>query len=660
MIAPHPVTTFHCSIFLGSKLVLLLALLTSMAKVSAADTIDLVKDNKPQAVIILSDHIDDSSLKAVESFVKTVEQSTSARLPILKESERASLAQNIARIYVGETRESAKAGVALSDLPEEGYRILSRDNSIFILGRPGVNRSSSTKPKPTSQPTLWALNSILEQQLGVRWLWPGSLGTYVPKHVLLSVPAGDTVYQPKLMIRSLWLPDAYLKKDATDPTERRLQKESIDWVENHQVGRRGDVKFGHAFGDWWAKYGATHPDYFGETPPGFKQPYPRAERVKLRLSNPAVIEQIAQEYIAAGKPPFWNVCPNDGSYFDVSAETREWDIPKNQSVNDIWKSKANLTARYVKFWNLLYERLHQINPDVILCTYAYSAYKTPPPAERPLTAKMAIALVHSYNDYEAWEAWSKNGSMLFLRPNWWHYGANAPNLPLTEVADFIRFAWGHGMHGIMMDSIIGYWGTLGPSYYLVARLMTRPDLSKDDIVWEYTSAFGDASPQIAEYLRYWEKISLDYNYMSDDGRFKQLMKNGTIGTGITRASRQALPFLYSDEVLRPAYKILEEAQLAVKNAQPEFRQRVQFLKDGLDEMKATRDLVASSEAAKRNPNAQTVEKYERQSAVVEEIRSRLTPDHTIWNYSVSMDEDTRQIYFKPRIKKPTHEETDEI
>jgi hypothetical protein len=110
---------------------------------------------------------------------------------------------------------------------------------------------------------------------------------------------------------------------------------------------------GHGFSHWWKKYGLDHPEFFVETPP-------RDLSIKPRFSNPVVIEQVAKEYEEAGAPRYWNVGEQDGFKFDVSDIARSWDLPPNQAVDDIRDGKVNLTPRYVKIWNLIYERLKQI------------------------------------------------------------------------------------------------------------------------------------------------------------------------------------------------------------------------------------------------------------------------------------------------------------
>jgi len=373
-----------------------------------------------------------------------------------------------------------------------------------------------------------------------------------------------------------------------------------------------------------------------------------------------VRDQIAKEYQEAGAPEYWNVCPNDGGGFDLSEATRAWDIPANQPLEAIWKAKANLTARYVMFWNLLHEKLKAINPDVKLATYAYGTYKTPPPAERPLKARAALGIVCGFYDYDLWKGWAaQEGTQeIFLRPNWGHIGANAPYLPLKGMAEFLKFAWENKMRGFDLDSLVGFWSTQGTSYYLWARLATRPDLTAEQILDEYTSAFGQGAGKIHDYFDYWQKLTKEYaypeSYASAGGageersKFAQLVKEGKTEVNFVRGPRYALPYLYTDDVLAPAYRLLDEADAAIGDSDPEATERVAFLRDGLKELAATRDVIALARSIKRSSPKAMLEEFYRKSSDLEKLREELAPRHVIWGYKITSYEDRYRVPMRPR------------
>lgn len=617
-----------------------------------APSIPLVQDGRAVSAIVLPEKCPEYLREIAEYFTGIVERSTGAAIPVISESGESALEPGVTRLFLGDTKHAAEAGLSSKALPEEGYRLLVHPGEIFILGRDERQKKGADAH---SRPTQWALNRLLEEGLHVRWLWPGRLGTHVPTARSFTAAEADVTCQPSLSIRRLRLNPGVWPLSADPVLDATLRKEAAEWAENHQSGRREGPVFGHAFEHWWKKYGRDHPDYFAETPTDESQP--SADRVKLRLANPVVLDRIAEEYKAAGAPRYWNVCPNDGYGFDLSAKTRAWDIPPDLDPQKIWKGTANLTPRFVKFWNLLSGRLQQINPDVILCTYAYASYRNPPPPERPLTAPSALMVVCGYHDFQMWKEWSNQPGVrsVFLRPNWGHLAAHAPHLPLRETHQFLEFCWKNKMEGFDNDALIGFWATQGSLYYLWARMMTRPDLSLDAILNEYTSAFGVAAPLIRQYLDYWQKVTWEiaivdpYAYetsSSAKGRFAELLKEGKTETNFVRGSRRALPYLYGDDVIEPAEALLDQALAKLGGKDTEARDRVLFLKSGLDELRMSRDLHAlAAKINKRSP--EDLQKLQEASDAVVRFREQLAPTHAVWGNRATSYEDHYKVQVRP-------------
>lgn len=618
----------------------------------AEEAIPLVREGKATGVIVVAEQVNPLVEEAARVFAKTVESSTGAAIPIISEREASGLGREVTRLYLGACQENAALGLDPNTLPPETYKRVARGNTIHLVGSERVASRVNEEGRPlgwVSRPTLWALNRILEDQLQVRWLWPGELGTVIPKHSSLVVKPGEVEYQPKLLLRSLRI--AATRSLALDrEQDERLRGEASLWAENHGVGKRGNIRFGHAFGDWWMKYSALHPDYFADLG-NKKQPYLKPSSVKLRLSNPKVIEQIAEEYIAAGKPQYYNVCPNDGSGFDIHPDTLAWDIPRNQSKKAIITARGELTARYVMFWNLLYKRLVEINPDVILTTYAYSSYRNPPPPERPLTARAILGIVPDYDSYDLWRGWAKHAEGLFLRPNWWHFGADAPYLPLKETYDYIRFASDNGMMGIDMDSVLGYWGTQSPAYYMVARQMNRPELTLEQILDEYASGFGKGAPKIREYIDYWQKLTSDYDYTKREtdpnNKYHALLKENKVPRSLLSGAKYVLPYLYTDEVIAPSERLLDEAETLIGTEDKVALARVVFLRKGLVSLRATREQIARGDRLKAKQTEQLVKDFREGSEKLDRIRSELTRDHVLWDGATARHENAYKVLIRP-------------
>ena len=580
---------------------------------SAHADLTLVENGQARGAIIVAPDASPIAREAAQDLQFYIRKSTGAELSILAPDAEATLPAAFARVYVGPSQAAERAGIRAQALEDEQYRVVTRGNALFLLGSDRDYGTHSVSVVNRSPGTIWSVNSVLDRFLGVRWLWPGEVGTFVPKHQNLRVPDLDFIGRPGSLQREL--PMRWPKREANDggvagdgyryllsaSEQEKLVAESLDWGERHQLGQRRAFNTTHGFGDWWRKYGATHPDYFAQTPPGIVQPYPEPERVKLRIGNPAVAAQIVQEWKDAGAPDIWRVAPNDSAAFDISAESRALDVPANQDIDAIWNGTANLTARYLGFWNGLLAEMKKTNPNVNLVTYVYGAYREPPPAGMKVSPGIVAGFVNTFDAYAEWDAWSAAGMSLILRPNWWHQGVDAPHIPLHNQGNYFRNAQNKGMVGFRFDQLYGFWGTQGASYYMIARLAERPDLSVDEVLDEYTSGFGSAAPAIKEYLNYWEDYTNAAAYPNlvggakthePPGLYDELQKLVGFTYHPLAGSWLVMPYLYPDAVITRGLKHLDDADVLARDDAPEIRARIQFLRDGLISLRATRDQVA--------------------------------------------------------------------
>lgn len=101
-------------------------------------------------------------------------------------------------------------------------------------------------------------------------------------------------------------------------------------------------------------------------------------RVKLCVSNEAVVDQIISDWQANGAKKYLNVCPNDGTPGFCRC-------PRCLALDERRENERfldHLTDRYVNFWNRIAAKAVKIRPDVTLVTYAYSYYRFAPRREK--------------------------------------------------------------------------------------------------------------------------------------------------------------------------------------------------------------------------------------------------------------------------------------
>ncbi|MFO8081988.1 MAG: DUF4838 domain-containing protein [Armatimonadota bacterium] len=628
---------------------LMLAFFTMSGCAQAAD-LTLVEDGQPRAVIAIHPSASPVERDAADDLQGHLLRASGGELPIIETEDVETLPADSVHLVVGSHLARA-LGVEVGDLAREEYIVRTIGDRIVFTGHDlGSTEGGPAAKVNASAATLWAVGWFLDNHLGARWLWPGEFGTYVPATETIVAPEMDVRAQPTLQQRKL---RTYVHTGPTDEKwallsdEQRatLAAELDQWKHHHQMGSRSTFRFGHAFGHWWEDYGEEHPEWFAVPPEGRS---PRQDnRAKLCISNPEVADQVIAEWKAAGSPDNWNVCPNDSSSFCTCDDCRAMDEPANQDPEDIWRGRANLTARYVKFWNRLITEMRETNPDVTISSYAYSAYRQPPEGLK-IEPGIVLGMVHTYHSYDEWQAWSDAGAELFLRPNWWHMGGPAPHMPLHAQGEYFLFARENSMIGLDFDSLLGHWGTQGPLYYLIARLGYRDDLTVDDVIDEYAEAFGEAAPAVKEYLLFWDDFADRAVYavpaggavsVDPDGLYEQAARKYDMNIHPIASSWPILPALYTDERLGEAEAILNRAEAA--DDSPEVKARVQFLKDGLTHLRLTRDTVALADPRFR-PEGSTGEDFAAAAEALQQFRRDVTMQHVVWGETVNNYEARRK------------------
>jgi len=111
-------------------------------------------------------------------------------------------------IFLGDSAAAREAGVDVSRLPRDGYRIKTAENAVFIAGRddPKVDAFSRARSEGVAnlyyeRGTLFGAYEFLERFAGVRFYFPGELGTILPKKARIDVPTTDITDSPDFTVR---------------------------------------------------------------------------------------------------------------------------------------------------------------------------------------------------------------------------------------------------------------------------------------------------------------------------------------------------------------------------------------------------------------------------------------------------------------------------
>lgn len=616
-------------------------LLASCAMASASlAKVTIVADGKAAAVVVTAEKPSPVAAYAVEEFVHHVEKATGQRLQIVTE---ASIPEGFAsRIFIGQTQAAKKQGIDAQALDIEQSIIRTIGGDLYILGKeiqPDEYHGTRAHAEPWNpmsteceySGTLYGVYDVLQEHVGVRWLWPGELGTYIPKASSIVVPEIDETRTPKLAYRDMgdWsliqVGITGIKYGVEDPLDFHWSNLKEDMVRKLVFST---VEAGHEYGkamwaytrrhrrftpiehprvppathviagveDWWARAGAQHPEWFAMRADGQRGlKVPRAgSYTPLCVSNTELHQAIVDAWdgsdiLALGE------ADAGGDAFCQCDNCKAWDGPQPTDYPKIMGPYKYLprvvSARYAKYWKAVYDLAVKRNPNVRVTGYLYHN-TLPAPTEPVQLNKNIIGEFVIYGGYDGWypmsqeedqwyrdnwKTWNDTGARLIYGPN--HLLANytTPTVTTRQSGEFIRYAYQHGMVGANLRSFTFSWAAHGPMGYMHYRLLVDPELTIDQIRNEYFSAFGPAANLVEQHFDYWE------NYARTRPAVGTIEGGDEYGA-IEKLRRAHGHYLaYPPEVFKPAQDILAKAlDAASKDANPEFAQRVKFLQAGLE------------------------------------------------------------------------------
>ncbi|MCX6854548.1 MAG: DUF4838 domain-containing protein [Verrucomicrobia bacterium] len=567
-----------------------LTLILTLSMFNAHADVVIIQEGKPQAVIITPERPTRVVAYAAEELVRHVEKACGVRLKIMTENE----VKEGARICVGPCRESR---IDIGKLAPEAFALRVTDTAVFISGDDGGGDPLNAD---TRAGTLWGVYEWLERDLGVRWLWPGELGTHVPKATTIIARSRDETIAPRFFQRrirpGLGFESEHPALGFTTEAAKQYSIEQTVFLRRHRMGRSYPVSYGHAFTDWWEKDGQTHPEWFQLRDGGKRGPTKKNGRFSMCVSNTALQREVVSRWTAkrppdAKTPAFINACENDILGLCECENCRALDAPAPTEYLTYYPPTSKMAGsrfvsdRYANFWLGIQK---QAPAGATVVGYAYFNYFSAPASSIKLNPNMLIGYCPSAGWFprsEAehawmklqWTGWSETGARLFMRTNHLLDGYCMPFLFTHQFTDEFHHAVKHGMVATDYDSLTGHWATQGPGLYTAFRLHTRPEASADELLAEYYAAFGNAAPQVKRYFEYWETHTTQ-------SREKIATTMETLQTSRWRNWAKAAHVLYPPECFTAPEALLEEGSKAVAN-DAVATARVKFLQLGLQHAK---------------------------------------------------------------------------
>ncbi len=584
-------------------MVFLIAMLS--AGCAVAD-LTLVQDGQPTCAIVLAAEPTASAKEAAVALQFHLREMSGAQIPIVAEGE---VPEGFC-VLVGDSSLTAGLGLNSDDFDLEQIVVKVQGDNLVIIG-------DDAKPGGTElRGTLWAAYTFLEEVLGVRWLWPGELGTVIPKRKTVTVPADLNIsYTPPLLQRKIrniqWNERVQRGLDKLGFTKEQfdaVHNEGKPWFARHRIGGSFQGSYGHAYGKYWERFGAEHPDWFALQPDGTRDQSKSPGRARLCVSNQGLIEQIARDKIEQLKAnpdlDCASISPNDGGplTFCTCPNCEAWDAPDGEIIEYWWpetghKQHVSLSDRYVKFYSAIARLVAQECPGRYLGAYAYSAYRTVPVAAE-LEPNVIIGFVglnylnrESHDaDMQRWNGWAEKASRTFWRPNLLGGGMSFPVNFAKRLGTDLAMLVDSGLTVTDFDCCYQHWALKGLTYYVLAEMLWDPDADPDAIIDDYCQAgWGPAAGEVRQYFDALERLT-DQVYESSEyfGRKK---------------STELLAGYYTDEFLAELQGHLDAAREKAA-ADEAILARIDFLQTAIDYARVHRDYRLARAAVRAGDETQ--------------------------------------------------------
>lgn len=563
---------------------------------AACGSVEITRDGDPAGVVVVPKEPSETTMSAARELVHYLRKISGAELAIVREDELYEdyafwMDPNLTVISIGSTEEAATTGVTLQGVGPEGFRIKTAPKRLFVVGREDdtYSRSYLNISRPRSQRgTLYAVYALLEDYLGVRWLWPGRTGEVVPTEATVMLPEIDRTETPRLSLRNMHMMiyagghyrSAARIMGVDDKRYLSLAAESDEWATRQRMGSSAYYSANHSFGGWWERYGAAHPEWFALKGDGSRERVTQAEiaRPRMCLANAELAAEKArvilgemeeQPYLVAGSAGL-----SDGASGYCGCEACEALGP-------------TMSDRVIAFTNGVAERVAAARPHRFVATLAYVNYTQAPKDVTPHPNVMIsftggmYAAYFDPEDVEALDGWIESGVNLWWRPNVDDAWNMLPQVAYRGLVDryIVKLrTLGDRFRGVAIDPVaVSSWSLRGLDLYVLAKLMWDPEREVESIVEDYCRAgFGAAAGSVRAYFdevgRCSDRVASRFNSM---GQGTPLVTDHRV-----RVIHAGLEVYTPAEIERLSAFLDEAVEKAGKDE--EAKARVAFLKEGLD------------------------------------------------------------------------------
>jgi len=437
------------------------------------NSVHLVKDGKTEAVIVVDADADEFVAASAELLSEYVRRSAGAALPV----EKAPVDPDRLSIHVGVSEYVQSLDLGIDAMDDDAFVIaFPDDRNIVLVGG-------------SKYGTEHAVFEFLERYVGVRWLYPGEEGEYVPSADTIVIPRKEVRQTPAFLSRSLSL-------GGSPPTALKV------WTRRNRI--RGRTSFHHNLCNLFppAEYAESHPHFFP-----VRKGVPNSWNPDLLAEGllEEAIKRICDIFEEHPNLTTYSLGMNDAAGFPAPPSTKKNSLGMDDQ-SDYYYTWANKVA----------EAVCDKYPRATLGCLAYQSVTDPPsfkvhPRVIPYICYDRMQWIDSTRretDQARTRAWHEACPRL----GWYDYIYGRqyclPRIYFHLMGEYFAFANQNGVKDYYGEAYPSSLMTEGPKLYLVAKLLWNPDIDVDETLkdWYRCAVGDDAAPYLEAYFAHWEEF----------------------------------------------------------------------------------------------------------------------------------------------------------
>ncbi len=622
------------------KKLLAILFLCGIAAIHAAP-VTLVENGVPKASIVIAEKPVKAAQLAAFELQHVVKLITGAVLPIVKDAP----APGTFPVYVGESAETIRRGMKTAGYSGEEYEVKFFPDALVLIGNdmPDFgkiiydNQHSFPRTEMALHSTLYAAYDFLEKCCGVRFYFPGDIGTCFEPGKTLTVEPLNIRRKPSVEgIRFATLAYPWRIKPFSSPRDLELLR--FRWRMATLYGQASHNTHGMYF-RYWKKSTASKPaadvfirerpelfakGYEGRSvgsmpyvfpndpdlPPNLCYTHPDTVKIladqAVRTARGEVIPWTAIQHAKKikGLPYTYPMLGEDNNDYCKCENCRKL-VPPGVTGADSW------TWIYFQFINALCREVAKQDPDISIAAGVYQC----PMQDVPLEKNMSLQLMFGINTWylpvirnrhmEIYNYWRKKAGdrpvtlwLYMLSPYWDMLQNNYPKKFFpgfypNAVIPIIKMFIEDGVQGMFIENFVDY--NYLETYLALNLCYDRNFPAGKELNNFYKNFFGAAAEPMREY---WKEV--ESAFWNKDNYPKQVLNRYTGVLNIWTHTYEVNWGIGTAERVAKLDKLFKEAQKLA--ATPMEKARVEFLGTTIhSQMVAGRKDYENSRAALLHP-----------------------------------------------------------